>query len=264
MKRQGSRQTTLEAYFGKRSRVAATNDGQPDDVVVVSRGMTALQMIADAYADDDDDVQDEQVVFNAAPADVAHDHDYFGADVTDRVANPEHVEHDHSYARPSSAPAQGGGAFGFDSSDDEQVADDSDSDTPPEEEDEEAVDVPDNGAVHDAEEELHLEDLYEVVDRRVKRVKKFGMNGYATKFVLKDDERVDQPVEMLRHVLQRFIDEALENSQEHGYSTDWMGLTFLTDRMKKGNGGKGEWIVPFNPPNENNADKILQEMEKFD
>ncbi|KAH7678389.1 hypothetical protein AAVH_41713, partial [Aphelenchoides avenae] len=113
-------------------------------------------------------------------------------------------------------------------------------------------------------EELQLEDLYEVVDHRVKRVKKFGMNGYATKFVLKDDERVEQPVELLRHVLQRFIDEALENSQEHGYSTDWMGLTFITERMKKGNGGKGEWIVPFNPPNENNADKILQEMEKFD
>ncbi|KAH7693108.1 hypothetical protein AAVH_39862, partial [Aphelenchoides avenae] len=34
--------------------------------------------------------------------------------------------------------------------------------------------------------------------------------------------------------------------------------------MKKGNGGKGEWLIPFRPPEENNADKILQEMEKFD
>ncbi|KAH7697055.1 hypothetical protein AAVH_35864, partial [Aphelenchoides avenae] len=269
MKRQGSRQTTLEAYFGKRAQVAAADDGQPDDVVVVSTGMTALQMIAEAY-DDTDDEQDEQegneqATFSADPVDVAHDHDYFGADVTDTVADPEHVEHDHSYC---SRPAQSGGAFGFDSSDDEPVADDSGSDTPLEEEDEEDVDVPGDGAVHgenmDAIEELHLEDLYEVVDHRVKRVKKFGMNGYATKFVLKDDERVDQPVEMLRHVLQRFIDDGLENSREYGYSTDWMGLTFITDRMKKGNGGKGEWIVPFNPPNENNADKILQEMEKFD
>ncbi|KAH7706288.1 hypothetical protein AAVH_26480 [Aphelenchoides avenae] len=238
MKRQRSRQTTLEAYFGKRSRVAAAEGDQPDDVVVVSTGMTALQMIADAYADDED-VQDEceqAIVY----------------------ASPEDVEHDHGYCTRTT---QAGGAFGFDSSDEEppSEANDNISDTTDEEGNDEhlhAVDV-------DAE-ELNLEDLYEVVDHRVKRIKKFGLNGYATKFVLKDDERVDQPVEMLRHVLQRFIDDALENSRENDYSTDWMGLTFLTDGMKKGNGGKGEWLVPFNPPNENNADKILQEMEKFD
>ncbi|KAH7707620.1 hypothetical protein AAVH_20112 [Aphelenchoides avenae] len=229
MKRQGSYQTTLDAYFGKRSRVAAAEDDQPDEVVVVSTGMTALQMIADAYADVEDVAEEVQPAVCANPADVAHDHDYCGTGVrTDTVANPEHVEHDHSYC---SRPAQSGGAFGFDSSDDEPH--DNDSDTPLEEEDEEAVEeiVPNDANDVDAEEELHLEDLYEVIDRRVKRVKKFGMNGYATKFVLKDDERVDQPVEMLRHVLQRFIDEALENSQEHGYSTDWMGLTFITERI---------------------------------
>ncbi|KAH7724753.1 hypothetical protein AAVH_07621 [Aphelenchoides avenae] len=269
MKRQGSHQTTLEAYFGKRSRVAAVEEGQPDDAVVVSTGRTALQMIADAYASDDEEQveEQEQIVCYADPTDVAHDHDYFDTGVRpEAVAKPEDVEHDHSYC---SRPTQSGGAFGFDSSSDEDPAselDDSDS----AEEEEEAVEevVLDNEAAQaddvDAVEELELEHLYEVVDHRVKRVKKFGMNGYATKFVLKDDERVDQPVELLHHVLQRFIDDALENSREHGYSIDWMGLTFLTDRMKKGNGGKGEWIVPFNPPNENNADKILQEMEKFD
>ncbi|KAH7696768.1 hypothetical protein AAVH_36159, partial [Aphelenchoides avenae] len=259
MKRHGSRQTTLEAYFGKRARVAAADDDQPDDVIVVSTGMTALQMIADAYADaeDEQEVQEQPAVY-ANPADVAHDHDYFTTAVGNTAANPEHVTHDNSYCEH---PTQAGGAFGFDSSDDEPIGDSNDSDTSPEEEEEVGPnDANDVGAV----EELELEHLYEIVDHRVKRVKKFGMNGYATKFVLKDDERVDQPVELLRHVLQRFIDDALENSREHGYSTDWMGLTFVTDRMKKGNGGKGEWIVPFNPPNENNADKILQEMEKFD
>ncbi|KAH7713227.1 hypothetical protein AAVH_19446, partial [Aphelenchoides avenae] len=258
MKRQGSRQTTLDSYFGKRARVAAADDGQPDDVVVVSTGKTALQMIAEAYAGIEDNVEEEQAISSAAPADVIHDHNYFTTGVDNTVANPEHVEHDHSYC---SRPTQAGGAFGFDSSDDEPIADSNDSDTSLEEEDEV---VPNDANDVDAVEQLELEHLYEVVDHRVKRVKKFGMNGYATKFVLKDDERVDQPVELLRHVLQRFIDDALENSREHGYSTDWMGLTFITDRMKKGNGGKGEWIVPFNPPNENNADKILQEMEKFD
>ncbi|KAH7710411.1 hypothetical protein AAVH_22300 [Aphelenchoides avenae] len=245
MKRQGSRQTTLEAYFGKRLRVAAAEDDQPDEVVVVSTGKAALEMIADAYASDDEEHAEEQTVFNADPSDVGHDHDYFGTGVrTDAVANPEHVEHDHSYCN---RPTQAGGAFGFDSSDDEPIADSNDSDTSLEEEEEIA---PNNANDVDAVEELELEHLYEVVDHRVKSEE--------------DDERVDQPVELLRHVLQRFIDDALENSREHGYSTDWMGLSFITERMKKGSGGKGEWLVPFNPPNENNADKILQEMEKFD
>lgn len=87
---------TLEAYFGKRSRVA--EDDQNDDIVVVSTGRTALEMIADAYADEED-------VLEAGEQPVTY-------------ANPDHVEHDHSYAGPSSIPAQSGGAFGFDSSDD--------------------------------------------------------------------------------------------------------------------------------------------------
>ncbi|KAH7710101.1 hypothetical protein AAVH_22622 [Aphelenchoides avenae] len=213
-------------------------------------------MIADAYASDDEEQveEQEQVVCYADPADTANDHDYCAA-----YARQEDVDHDHSYTAPSEITTQTGGAFGFDSSEDEPDAESDDErealDNDSGEEDVQEV---------DPEEELQLEDLYEVVDNRVKRVKKFGLNGYATKFVLKDDERVDQRVEMLRHVLQRFIDEALENSREHGYSTDWSGLSFITERMKKGNGGKGEWLVPFNPPNENNADKILQEMEKFD
>ncbi|KAH7702108.1 hypothetical protein AAVH_30747 [Aphelenchoides avenae] len=220
--------------------------------------MAALQMIADAYADaeEEQEMREQPAPVYANPVDVAHDHDYCGMQ-----ANPGHVEHDHTYAALPRIPTQTGGAFGFDSSEDERdiESDDSVSDNPVEEagqEDGEQIALP--------AEELDLEDLYEVVDHRVKRVKKFGLNGYATKFVLKDDERVDQPVEMLRHVLQHFIDEALENSEEQGYSTDWMGLSFITESMKKGNGGKGEWLVPFNPPNENNADKILQEMEKFD
>ena len=106
MKRQ-SHQNTLEAYYGKRSRFAAVDEGQSDDVVVVSTGMTALQMIADAYADDEGEEQQEEVqeVVYADPADIAHDHDYFTTE--DRaediardeytIANPEHVEHDHSY-----------------------------------------------------------------------------------------------------------------------------------------------------------------------
>ncbi|KAH7695419.1 hypothetical protein AAVH_37522, partial [Aphelenchoides avenae] len=76
MKRQGQRQTPLEAYFGKRSKAAACGDAQPDDDnVVVATGMTALQMIADAYAD----VEEEQVqtAFTADPVDIAHDHNYF-------------------------------------------------------------------------------------------------------------------------------------------------------------------------------------------
>ncbi|KAH7694584.1 hypothetical protein AAVH_38367, partial [Aphelenchoides avenae] len=256
MKRQGQRQTTLEAYFGKRSRIPTDDDNrQNDDNVVVATGMTALQMIADAYADvGEEQEEQEQTAFYASPADVAHDHDYAGVHgFATAYARSDDVDHDHSYAVPPGIAVQTGGAFGFDTSEDER---DAESDATGEEEDGEQGALPAEG--------LDLEDLYEVVDQRVKRVKKFGLDGYATKFVLKDDERVDQPVEMLRHVLQRFIDEALENSEEQGYSTDWMGLSFITESMKKGNGGKGEWLVPFNPPNENNADKILQEMEKFD
>ncbi|KAH7689504.1 hypothetical protein AAVH_40497, partial [Aphelenchoides avenae] len=256
MKRQGSHKTTLEAYFGKRARVAAAEDDQPDDVVVVSTGTTALQMIAEAYASDDEEQaeEQEQTVCYADPTDVAHDHNYCSS-----YGRQEHVDHDHSYTTPSEITTQTGGTFGFDSSEDEPEAV---SDDEPEAHDSDSGEEELQEIVPD--EELQLEDLYEVVDHRIKRVKKFGLNGYATKFVLKDDERVDQPVEMLRHVLQRFIDDALENSREHGYSTDWMGLSFITESMKKGNGGKGEWLVPFNPPNENNADKILQETEKFD
>ncbi|KAH7708448.1 hypothetical protein AAVH_24292 [Aphelenchoides avenae] len=207
-------------------------------VTCVSRACCVLRVVNTDVADGAQEER-EQIVANANPADVAHDHDY------------------------CTRSTQAGGAFGFDSSSDEEPrneADDNVSDTTEETENaegDEAVNV-------DAGEQLHLDDLYEVIDHRVKRLKKFGLNGYATKFVLKDDERVDQPVEMLRHVLQRFIDDALDNSREHGFSTDLMGLSFITDRMKMGNGGKGEWLVPVSPPNENNADKILQETEKFD
>ncbi|KAH7676060.1 hypothetical protein AAVH_42031, partial [Aphelenchoides avenae] len=131
MKRQGQLQTTLEAYFGKRSRTATGGDAQPDDDnVVVATGMAALQMIADAYADlEENQEEQEQTAFTADPADIAHDHNYFGHNVrageaakgTSVVyANPEHVVHDHSYTGPSRIAVQTGGAYGFDSSEDDE------------------------------------------------------------------------------------------------------------------------------------------------
>ncbi|KAH7678388.1 hypothetical protein AAVH_41712, partial [Aphelenchoides avenae] len=119
MKRQGSRQTTLDAYFGKRLRVGAAEDDQADEVVIVSTGMTALQMIAEAYASDDEEQaeEQEQTACYADPADVAHDHDYCSSH-----ARQEHVDDDHSYTTPSDITTQTGGAFGFDSSEDEPEA----------------------------------------------------------------------------------------------------------------------------------------------
>ncbi|KAH7709129.1 hypothetical protein AAVH_23607 [Aphelenchoides avenae] len=57
MKRQGSHQATLEAYFGKRSHVSVNPDGQKDETLVASMDKTALEIIADAYAYVEDNEQ---------------------------------------------------------------------------------------------------------------------------------------------------------------------------------------------------------------
>ncbi|KAH7724793.1 hypothetical protein AAVH_07662 [Aphelenchoides avenae] len=77
MKRQGSRQPTLEAYFSKRSRIPTDDDRENDENVIVATGMTALQMIADAYADaeEEQDNREQPAPVYANPVDVAHDHD---------------------------------------------------------------------------------------------------------------------------------------------------------------------------------------------
>ncbi|KAH7731875.1 hypothetical protein AAVH_00773 [Aphelenchoides avenae] len=206
MKRQGQRQPRIEEYFGKRARVEVSGEAeQEDDVVVVTTGKTSLEMIAEAYDDSDDELEGSDEKASS-----------YVHDATDRRE-------------------QVGGAFGFSSSD-EQSTDDDDSASEPEEPEGAEVAVAEDAPNGD----LALEELFEVVDHRHKSVRKFGFDGYQTKFVLKDNERVDEPVEVLRHVLQRFIDEAMENSQEHGYSTDWIGISFITDTMKKGNGGNGK------------------------
>src|SRR5687768_9611915 len=78
MKRQGSRQTTLDACFNKRSRVTTGVERSQGEAAVVWAGKTALEMIAEAYADANDVLEEQEEA--VLSADSGHGQDY--ADVT--------------------------------------------------------------------------------------------------------------------------------------------------------------------------------------
>src|SRR4051812_34414786 len=102
MKRQGQRQTRLEDYFGKRARVEADAERQKDSAIVVATGKTALQMIAEAYEDVDEEHEEQEQSIDDA--------------------------NDNDYCRPPRQTEQIGGAHGFSSSDEQSTdVDDSDS-----------------------------------------------------------------------------------------------------------------------------------------
>lgn len=100
--------------------------------------------------------------------------------------------------------------------------------------------------------------FHTVLGSIVERVKKFKVNGYTTKFVLRNLTDQGFPQEALESVLQHLIDDALRRSTEAGYSTNQIGVSFSNSLMHS------DFIIPFGPPEQNNAAAIANELMNFD
>ncbi|KAH7666489.1 hypothetical protein AAVH_43150 [Aphelenchoides avenae] len=63
----------------------------------------------------------------------------------------------------------------------------------------------------------------EVVDQYVRHVHKFGVDGYQTKFVLKNLDEADNPVRVLERIMDWLMETATTNATEAGYEVTDIG-----------------------------------------
>ncbi|KAH7684702.1 hypothetical protein AAVH_40790, partial [Aphelenchoides avenae] len=103
-----------------------------------------------------------------------------------------------------------------------------------------------------------LERHVEVIDRYVKHVHKFGVDGYQTKFVLKNLDEADNPVRVLERIMDHLMETATTNATEAGFEVTDIGLAFRVDGMKE------DFLIPFCKPEENNAAKVSQAIDDYD
>ncbi|KAH7703156.1 hypothetical protein AAVH_29684, partial [Aphelenchoides avenae] len=103
-----------------------------------------------------------------------------------------------------------------------------------------------------------LERHVEVVDSYVRHVHKFGVDGYQTKFVLKNLDEADNPVRVLERIMDSLMDTATTNATGADYEVTDIGIAFRVDGMSE------DFIVPFRPPEENNAEKDSQAIDDYD
>ncbi|KAH7668248.1 hypothetical protein AAVH_42912, partial [Aphelenchoides avenae] len=103
-----------------------------------------------------------------------------------------------------------------------------------------------------------LERHVEVVDRYVKHVHKFGVDGYQTKFVLKNLDEADSPVRVLERIMGWLMDTATANATEADFEVTDIGLAFRVDGMVE------DFLIPFRKPEENNAAKVSQAIDDYD
>ncbi|KAH7694817.1 hypothetical protein AAVH_38131, partial [Aphelenchoides avenae] len=110
--------------------------------------------------------------------------------------------------------------------------------------------------------DLTLEQLFErhveVVGQYVRHVHKFKVDGYQTKFVLKNLDEADNPVRVLERVLDWMMDTATTNATEADYEVTDIGVAFRVDGMNE------DFLVPFRPLEENNAQKVSQAIDDYD
>ncbi|KAH7708192.1 hypothetical protein AAVH_24562 [Aphelenchoides avenae] len=108
--------------------------------------------------------------------------------------------------------------------------------------------------------DAEFERYCDVIDQHEQPIRKYGIIGYQTEFRIKDieDEEmdVDQLCRLLKKIIQRLIDEAVQNAREAGIEPDWMGFTFKGEGMKK-----DEYLIPFRRIEHNTAEKLLQEIK---
>ncbi|KAH7702549.1 putative DNA polymerase, partial [Aphelenchoides avenae] len=103
-----------------------------------------------------------------------------------------------------------------------------------------------------------LERHVEVVGDYVRHVHKFKVDGYQTKFVLKNLDEADNPVRVLERTLDWMMETATTNATEADYEVTDIGVAFRVDGMNE------DFLVPFRPPEENNAQKVSQAIDDYD
>ncbi|KAH7693891.1 hypothetical protein AAVH_39068, partial [Aphelenchoides avenae] len=110
--------------------------------------------------------------------------------------------------------------------------------------------------------DLTLEELLErhveFTGHYVKHVHKFGVDGYQTKFVLKNLDEADNPVRVLERIMDHLMETATTNATEADFEVTDIGLAFRVDEMKE------DFLIPFCKPEENNAAKVSQAIDDYD
>lgn len=103
-------------------------------------------------------------------------------------------------------------------------------------------------------------DLYvdEVAARQI-NIRKFNVTGHQTTFTISDALGAEEDVcYVMERLMQRLINRAIANAQEEGFECSQIGLAFYVEGMND-----GEFLIPFRPPDENTAEKLTVEMDKF-
>jgi len=77
--------------------------------------------------------------------------------------------------------------------------------------------------VDDLTTEQLLERHVTIIDSYVQHVQKFNVDGYQTRFVLRDLDEADNPVRILERVMDHLMGIAKDNSAEAGYEVTHIG-----------------------------------------
>ncbi|KAH7701731.1 Protein C25F9.2 protein, partial [Aphelenchoides avenae] len=107
-----------------------------------------------------------------------------------------------------------------------------------------------------------LERYFQVVRSQPQYIRKFNIVGYQTCFhidPMAENMSADQQYALFLRIAQRLIDDTIERAQENGHVAHRMGFAFRADGMKK-----SEYLVPFRSLEENNAEKLGEEVYNFE
>ncbi|KAH7705360.1 hypothetical protein AAVH_27432 [Aphelenchoides avenae] len=121
---------------------------------------------------------------------------------------------------------------------------------------------PGPSAQPDAADDAELERYFKVLRSQPKYIRKFNIVGYQTCFhidSMAEDLDADQQYALFLRIAQRIIDDTVERARENGHVAHRIGFAFKADGMKK-----SEYLVPFRSLEENNAEKLGEEVYNFE
>ncbi|KAH7694879.1 hypothetical protein AAVH_38068, partial [Aphelenchoides avenae] len=107
-----------------------------------------------------------------------------------------------------------------------------------------------------------LERYFQVIRSRPQYIRKFNIVGYQTCFhidPMAENMSADQQYALFLRIAQRLIDDTVERAHENGHVAHRLGFAFRADGMKK-----SEYLVPFRSLEENNAEKLGEEVYNFE
>jgi hypothetical protein len=115
---------------------------------------------------------------------------------------------------------------------------------------------------HDAADDDEFERYCTVLHARPQYIRKFNIVGYQMCFHINsmaEELNADQQYALFLRISQRIINDTVERAHENGHEARSLGFAFKADGMKK-----TEYLVPFRPPEENNAEKLGEEVYNFE